>query len=344
MEASVSKGETQLAPASGEAALGEILSQHYVLEYPYRRSLGPVLGRFFAALREGRILGVRTSAGRVLVPPAEYEPETGRGIDVTRDLVEVGTSGVVESWSWIAAPRPKHPLARPFAFALVKLDGADTALLHAVDAVDEGAMRTGMRVKARFADKASGTIRDLVCFEPTAEAATSMLASPIDAESIAPIANVKIPMRLDYDVIAGYAASRFLRSLADGKLIGQRCPRCSKVYMPPRGSCPTCGVPTDEEVPLPNTGTVTTFCIVNVPSESLPIPIPYAAASIRIDGADTSLFHLVRDIPVGEVRMGLRVKAVWKPREEWRPTLESIAHFSPTGEPDAPWDVVEGAL
>src|SRR5580698_970631 len=97
------------------------LSAPYVLEYTYRRSVGPVLGRFFGALREGRIEGVRTASGRVLVPPSEYDPESGEAVG---EAVEVGQAGVVVTWTWMEHPRPSQPLQKPFAWALVKLDGA----------------------------------------------------------------------------------------------------------------------------------------------------------------------------------------------------------------------------
>jgi uncharacterized protein len=139
------------------------LSAPYVLEYTYRRSVGPVLGQFLAGLRDGRILGVRTAEGRILVPPSEYDPETSEPVG---ELVEVGQRGVVVTWSWVEAPRPRHPLQRSFAWALVKLDGADTPMLHAVDAGSRDAMHTGMRVKARWRTERSGEIGDLACFEP----------------------------------------------------------------------------------------------------------------------------------------------------------------------------------
>src|SRR3990172_212459 len=135
----------------------------HVIEYAYRRSVGPVLGRFFTALREGRIEGARTASGRVLVPPQEYDPETGEAVG---DFVPVGTSGVVTTWCWGRTPRAKAPLQRPFAWALVRLDGADPALLHAVDTGDESRMRTGMRVRARWRDERKGEIHDIACFEP----------------------------------------------------------------------------------------------------------------------------------------------------------------------------------
>jgi len=133
------------------------------IEYAYRRSVGPVLGRFFTDLRDRRLTGIRTAGGRVLCPPAECDPDTG---EATTEFVEVGPEGTVTSWAWVSAPRDRHPLARPFAFALVKLDGADTALLHAVDAGAEDRMKTGLRVRPRWRAETRGEIGDLECFEP----------------------------------------------------------------------------------------------------------------------------------------------------------------------------------
>ena len=135
----------------------------HVLEYPYTRSVGPVIGRFLGALRDGRIEGVRTRDGRVLVPPTEYDPDTGEA--VTDEWVDVGPAGEVTTWAWLAEPRSNNPLDHGFAWALIKLDGADTALLHVVDAGDESAMRTGLRVRARFRDERQGLITDIEAFE-----------------------------------------------------------------------------------------------------------------------------------------------------------------------------------
>jgi uncharacterized OB-fold protein len=140
-----------------------VLSAQHVLEYPYKRSLGPVIGRFFTSLRDKRIEGVRTADGRVIVPPTEYDPETSEPLS---EFAEVGTVGVVTSWGWVTSPRSNHPLQKPFAWALIKLDGADTAMLHAVDAGDDSRMSTGMRVRARWRDERVGEIRDIECFVP----------------------------------------------------------------------------------------------------------------------------------------------------------------------------------
>jgi uncharacterized OB-fold protein len=149
---------------------------------------------------------------------------------------------------------------------------------------------------------------------------------------------ITTPIRLSYDHTVSPGESSYLRALAEGRLIGQRCPACGKVYVPPRGSCPVDGVPTRDEVELPDTGIVTTFCVVNVPFTGQRVPAPYVAASVLIDGADIAFQHLILGCPPDEVRMGMRVRAVWKPREEWDTGAHNIDHFEPTGEPDAPYD------
>lgn len=133
------------------------------MELLYRRSLGPVVGAFLAGLRDQRVLASRTAAGRVICPPLEYDPDSGDPVD---DLVEVAPRGTVTGWAWVAEPRPKHPFDRPFAWATVQLDGADTAVVHALDAPSIDAVATGMRVQVRWAAERTGHITDIACFEP----------------------------------------------------------------------------------------------------------------------------------------------------------------------------------
>jgi uncharacterized OB-fold protein len=152
-----------------------------------------------------------------------------------------------------------------------------------------------------------------------------------------PIKRIKAPVRIEYTVTAGQTLSRFLAGLVEGRLLGRRCPGCGKVYVPPRGACPTCALPAGEEVAVSDAGTVTTFCVVNVPFEGQTVKLPYVYASILLDGADIPLLHLV-NMPAEDARMGMRVKAEWVPPGERRATLESIRWFLPTSEPDAPFE------
>ena len=153
-----------------------------------------------------------------------------------------------------------------------------------------------------------------------------------------PVTILDTPIRLDYRYTPGQAQSQFLRGMEQGKILGQRCPQCKNVYVPARGSCPKCGVATNEELELTDTGTVTTFCVVNVPFYGQKLEIPYVSATILIDGADTGLMHLIQESDANDVHMGMRVQAKWRPPAERGPTLESIEYFRPSGEPDAPYE------
>ena len=152
------------------------------------------------------------------------------------------------------------------------------------------------------------------------------------------------PVSLTVEHTASIQETRYLIGLESGRLLAQRCPQCRKVYIPPRGACPVDGVPTEEEVELPDRGIVTTFCIVNVPFYGQKIKPPYVAAYVLLDGADIPFLHLILDCPAEDVRMGMRVEAVWKPRAEWGPTLQNIDHFRPSGEPDADYESFEEHL
>ena len=308
------------------------LSAPLVLNFDYTRSLGPVLGGFMTALRDRRILGIRGSDGRVHAPPVEYDPVTAQPLT---ELVEVAAVGEVVTWSWMPTPLEGQPLSHPFAWALIRLDGADTCMLHAVD-VPHDEIRAGLRVRARWAAEPIGSIRDIECFEPLDREPGE--EAPESARPTEPVTMLTAPIRLEYLHTASHEESNFLRGLTEGRLIGQRCPVCEKVYVPPRSACPVDGVATVEQVELPDTGTITTFCIVNVPFLGQRITPPYVAAYVLLDGADIAFLHLILECSVQDVRMGMRVQAVWRPREQWGPSLENIDHFRPTGEPDAPYE------
>ncbi|MEU0628361.1 OB-fold domain-containing protein [Streptomyces sp. NPDC005989] len=312
----------------------ETLSAPLVVEFPFTRSLGPIQSAFLTGLRERTVLGVSTAGGKVLVPPVEYDPVTAEEL---RELTEVAATGTVTTWAWNPAPRPAQPLATPFAWVLVRLDGADTALLHALDAPGPDAVRSGMRVRIRWAAERTGAITDIACFEPYDGDDTGQ-STPHDGEFTDPVTGIVTPARLDYRYTPGRAQSAYLDALSRQHIVGERCPSCHKVYVPPRGACPTCGVATTEQVEVGPRGTVTTFCIVNIKAKNLDIEVPYVYAHIALDGADLALHARIGGIPYDQVRMGLRVEPVWT--EGGR----HPDHYRPTGEPDADYDAYKELL
>ena len=130
----------------------------WTLQFPFRRSVGPVIGGFLAGLRDQRVVGTTTTSGRVIVPPLEYDPDTG---EATAGEVEVGAAGVVEHSAWVSEPLRTHPTDKPFAWVLVKLDGADTSLLH----IANTNVSVGDRVQIHWRPEREGKITDIEYFE-----------------------------------------------------------------------------------------------------------------------------------------------------------------------------------
>ena len=140
----------------------EVLSQAFELGYTYPRSTGPVVGRFLTELRNRKIVGIKASDGRIIVPPMEYDPDTAEELS---EFVEVDQEGEIVSWCWVYEPREAHPMDKPFAWAMVKLDGADIPMIHCVSAGGESEMATRARVRVVWADETVGCIADIRCFE-----------------------------------------------------------------------------------------------------------------------------------------------------------------------------------
>ena len=155
-----------------------------------------------------------------------------------------------------------------------------------------------------------------------------------------PIEVLRIPVELEFQYTAGQSASRFLRGLEQGKLLGQRCPVDGRVYFPTRGCCPQHGVPMAEEgsIELPDVGTLVTYSIVRVPSANIPLELPYVTIQVLLDGADTVMMHVLGECELEDVHMGMRVQAKWKPKEEWQTSVGNILYFVPKDEQDAEYD------
>jgi uncharacterized OB-fold protein len=142
------------------------MEQLQVMEFPYKHSTGETVGRFLAGLKEQKkIWGQRVSGQGVVVPPTGYsEADASAG----GEWVEVKDTGVVTACAIVRDPVDGlHPFSTPFAFVLVRLDGADTALAHVVKDDDLARLRVGSRVAAVWAADGAriGSIRDIAYFQ-----------------------------------------------------------------------------------------------------------------------------------------------------------------------------------
>jgi uncharacterized OB-fold protein len=322
--------------------MSSVLAEPWTFHFPYKRTCGPVVGRFLDGLKHKRILGLRMKDGGVLVPPHGHDPRTADDLD---EWVEVGTEGEVVTWTWIPEPLPHHPHDRPFAFAMIQLDGAATAMLHAVLAESAEQMKSGMRVRVRWAPQLRGHISDIAGFDRIDAPVPDYDPVVVEPEKPRPPERWRFdaPFTSDYLIRAGKALSVHLRGLAEGKLIGLRG-SSGNVYVPPTGADPITGDALGEVVELEPVGTVVRYCVVNIPVRGQAVKVPFAAADVLIDGSDTPVMALIQGIDHGQVRLGLRVRAVWVDEAELAPSMSSIKWFEPSGEADAELSGLEDYL
>ena len=133
-----------------------------------------------------------------------------------------------------------------------------------------------------------------------------------------------------YRNLYGTLASKFFVDLRDHKrLIGVKCSSCKKVYMPPRSVCADCFSVLKEWVELPPTGVLIAYTIVNYSYSSYyqPYEPPYIVGIIKLDGADTGLCQFLGEVRPEDIKIGMRVQAVFK--EERKGEILDIAYFKP---------------
>lgn len=137
--------------------------------------------------------------------------------------------------------------------------------------------------------------------------------------------------KLKYAWDAGMAVGRFLAGLREGKIMGTQCHKCRRIVVPPRAFCEWCFKPADEWVQVKDTGTVNTFSISYTDWAANRITEPEFPAVIELDGASQGigLFHLLGEVKPEEVKVGLRVQAVWKPPAEREGSITDIKYFKP---------------
>jgi uncharacterized OB-fold protein len=136
-------------------------------------------------------------------------------------------------------------------------------------------------------------------------------------------------LALPYTYFAGRVGSKFLTTIRDEKkIMGIKCNKCNKVFVPPRQTCDVCMEDIrDNWVDVQNTGEVTNFTVIRYDDKHLPKKPPYVLAMIKLDGADTSMVHVVEGMDVDKAKIGMKVQAVFA--KETTSTLMDIDHFAP---------------
>lgn len=137
--------------------------------------------------------------------------------------------------------------------------------------------------------------------------------------------------KAEYAWDAGVAIGRYLAELKEGRIIGICCRHCRRTVVPPRTVCEWCFKPMSEWVYLQDTGVVNTFSLCYVTWDMVRVKEPQIPAVIEIDGASPGMgiLHLLSEVDPKEVKIGMKVKAVWKPAEEREGAITDIKYFKP---------------
>ncbi len=146
---------------------------------------------------------------------------------------------------------------------------------------------------------------------------------------------IKIEYRpkLLYAWDAGYAIGRFLQGLKEGKILGIRCRKCERILVPPRAFCELCFVPIDDWVELKDTGRVNTFSLSYISWDVKRLETPEIPAVIEIEGASPGIgiLHLLGEVKPEDVKIGMKVKALWKKENDRVGAITDILYFKPSG-------------
>ncbi len=133
-----------------------------------------------------------------------------------------------------------------------------------------------------------------------------------------------------FNYAIGPHGSRFFTEIRDNrKIFGIKCPKCKKIYVPPRRVCGRCFKEMEEFVEVGPEGVLTSYTILRFefldPETGKKRPVPYGYAFIKFDGADTSFQHFVQIDDESKVKIGARVKPIFEEKPEGK--ITDIRHF-----------------
>jgi uncharacterized OB-fold protein len=299
---------------------------------PYRYSIGNLSVKFFEELKENKkIFGSKCPrCGKVHFPPRGVCAECMVEMKV-ENMIQLYDTGTLVGFTVINYPfvDPQTGGIRPFpyGYGLFKLDGADTYTMHFIDETDVSKLKVGMRVKAVYKEERDGNLGDIPYFKIIKERPkpkrkkVEKMEEEID-ERLVYRGRIKVP----YKHVAGAYVEKFITEIdKNQRIMGTKCPKCGKVYVPPRMICVECFEKMEEWVEVDNKGTVKGFTVVSHSTPVMPLEPPFAYALITLDGSNTEMVHIIKETDPKKLKEGMRVEAVFK--EKPRKRITDIEYF-----------------
>ncbi len=129
---------------------------------------------------------------------------------------------------------------------------------------------------------------------------------------------------------AGAAGDRFFKTLKEkGQFLASPCPECGEVYVPPKLYCEKCMVESADWVKVGPSGTLESWTEVYIGLDGKPLEKPVLVGLIKLDGATTSMVHLLSEVEPEGIYIGMKVTPVLKPQAKREGAITDILHFRP---------------
>lgn len=305
-----------------------------VMSFQLRFDAGKYGSRFYAELRDNKRIFANKcpKCGFMAAPPLSFCADC-KGVEMS-EWVEQGDEGILINAS-VQYYECKHPRTGkiqevPWAAGIMRLDGG-ALLAHRVFPPDPKMLIVGDRYKAVWKEEGrKGDFFDILHFvrkegaKPEDKLALPKNTAPKESDPV----STKQIFLVNYQKTAGALKSKVLSELRDNsKIMGSKCPQCSKVYAPAKSICDDCFSNIDELVELSGKGTLTTYTVVHQPEPAHPVSTPLVYGIIKLDGADTGMCHLLGEVAPDKVEMGMEVVPVF--RKERRGEVTDIKYFRP---------------
>jgi uncharacterized protein len=294
------------------------------LKMPYTLTTGKAAGTFLSALDQKVILGTTcTNCSKVIVPATDYCGVCGGQNEGFLEMPHTGAITAVTN-------------ANGKIFIFIRLDGADIDLLHLFHG-DAAAAKIGSRVIAKWPEtvEVPGRITSLAGFELTSNSATGNV-KPFDG-TVEPVVEIPYQLNLEYRHSYGPHYGRMFDELASHqRIVGSRCSSCLNILVPPREYCDVCFSQTDLYKDVSDHGKLQAFSIINLEFVGQTRTPPYVYGEVVLDGTATRLIHNIGGFDINKAReilsIGMKVKAIWRPLDQCKGTLDDIEYFQPVFE------------
>jgi uncharacterized protein len=142
-------------------------------------------------------------------------------------------------------------------------------------------------------------------------------------------------MHLDFSLTLGKSCTKWMEALKEKKILGNRCGKCGRVFVPAKAFCEICFEAPQEWVEMDGRGVVESFTVCFQKFRNCPDP-PYAVGIIRIGNSATCMTHFIGGLAYEQpeqipekIRIGMAVEPVWAEHRTGDPL--DIVYFQPVG-------------